>query len=147
VKAASGVHAPVIAAASGRQRSTRSPTVAPVRGTFIAAAALLCTSCAQPPPEPPPAAPVFQPVPRVPQEELSIQARSQPAGPGKQSVAIFVNGERVIDGVLTTQSPRKSFRGKYREHEIHADCVLVAKVDCTITVDGAPESATRAEEP
>jgi hypothetical protein len=122
--------------------------VTPVRVTFIAAAALLGTSCAQPPAPPSRAAsPVFQPVPAVPQEELSIQARSQPAGPGKQSVAIFVNGARVIDSVLTTKSPRGSFRGKYHEHQIQAECVLVAKVDCTITVDGAPESAPRAEEP
>jgi hypothetical protein len=125
----------------------RSSAVTSVRGTFIVAATLLGTSCAQPPAPPPAAPPVFRPVPAVPQEELSIQARSQPAGPGKQSVAIFVNGERVIDGVLTTKSPRGNFRGKYHEHEIQADCVLVTKVDCAITVDGAPESPRRAEEP
>jgi len=107
------------------------------------AALLLAASCAQPPPPPPPPppAPTFAPVAVKPQEDLQIQGRSAPAGPGKQSVAIFANGERVIEGTLTTASPRQTFRGKYKEHDIEAKCTLVERVDCEILVDGSPESA------
>src|SRR5882724_9229445 len=94
------------------------------------AAALLAWSCATPSPPappPPPAPPVVQPAPRAPQEELSIQGRSQPAGPGKQSVVITVNGELVINGALTTKSPHATFHGKYHDHDIQADCTLRAK--------------------
>ena len=121
-----------------------------MRRALIIAMALSLSSCAEPPPAPPPPpppAPVFQPVPVVPQEELSIQGRSAPAGPGKQSVAIFANNERVAEGVLTTASPRGTFTGKYKGHDIRADCVLTTKVDCSITVDGAPEASGSIERP
>src|SRR5258706_6471821 len=111
-------------------------------------AAVLLTSCAEPPPAPPPPPPaaVFQPIPVTPQENLSIQARSQSAGPGKQTVMIFANGEHVIEGTLTTSSPRGTFRGKYREHEIEAKCTLKERVDCEILVDGSPEAAAGGHE-
>jgi hypothetical protein len=82
-----------------------------------------------------------RPTPPPTPEPLAIQGRSQSAGPGKQTVMIFVNGEQVIKGTLTKGSPRASFRGKYREHDIEAKCTLVERVNCEILVDGAPESA------
>lgn len=77
----------------------------------------------------------MQPV-SVPQEELSIQGRSQPAGPGKQAFSIFINGERVVDDVLSTKSPHQTFRATYHGHEVVAACVLTDKVNCEITIDG-----------
>jgi hypothetical protein len=81
-----------------------------------------------------------QPTPPPTPEPLAIRGRSQPAGPGKQTVMIFVNGQQVINGTITKSSPRASFRGKYREHDIEAKCTLVERVNCDIMVDGAPES-------
>jgi hypothetical protein len=81
-----------------------------------------------------------QPTPPAPPEPLAIQGRSQPAGPGKQTVMIFVNGEQVINGTITKSSPHATFHGKYREHDIAAKCRLAARVNCEILVDGAPES-------
>ncbi len=119
-----------------------------MRRIAVIAGMLLATGCAQPPPPPPPPppAPTFQPVPVTPQEELKIEGRSAPAGPGKQTVTILANGERVIEGTLTTASPRATFRGKYHGHDIEAKCALVERVDCEILVDGSPESATGGRE-
>ena len=111
---------------------------------LLVLAVLTCAACAAPAPKPPPPpTPAFQPVPTAPQEQLSIQGRSQPAGPGKQAVVIFVNGEKVTEGVLTTSSPRATFRGNYGEHRIEANCKLVDRVDCEILVDGAPPDAAQ----
>jgi hypothetical protein len=103
--------------------------------------ALVGSSCARPkpPPPPPPAPPpIFQPVPVAPQESLSIQGSYQPAGGGKYLVVIFVNGRRTIDGSLSAQKRRDRFHGQYNGHDVDADCVLGQKVDCVISIDGAP---------
>ncbi len=121
---------------------------ATLRRTLAITALLVAASCAQPPPPPPapPPAPTFAPVATKPQDDLSIKGVSAPAGPGKQSVAIFVNNQRVIEGTLTTASPRATFRGKYEDHDIEAKCKLVERVDCEILVDGSPESAAGGRE-
>jgi len=123
----------------------RSLTVAKRRALEgLAGAALCVASCAAPPPPPeppPPPPPPVQPIPVTPQEPLSIQGHSQPAGPGKQAVAIFANGVQVISGTLTKAAPRQTFHGKYKDHDIQANCTLVERVDCEILVDGSPESA------
>jgi hypothetical protein len=102
--------------------------------------ALLGAACAQPaqvePPKPPPPLVV---VPASPPETLSLEGRSRPTGPGKQSVDIFVNGHRVGGGTLTTLQPRGSFRGNYEGHDVLADCTLTDKVRCSIAIDGARE--------
>ena len=114
-------------------RSLRSITLA------LAVAAASCA--APPPPTPTPVPPpTVVPLPAPTQEPLSIQGRSQPAGPGKQSVMIFVNGEQVINETMTKAAPHATFHGKYREHDIEAKCSLVDRVDCEILVDGSPES-------
>lgn len=123
-----------------RPRSCLAPFAAAFAATIFAA------SCSPPPPPPPapppppPPSPTAPPTPVPTQEPLSIHGRSQPAGPGKQAVLIFVNGQQVISGTMTKGSPRATFRGKYHEHDIEAKCRLVDRVDCEILVDGSPES-------
>ena len=108
----------------------------------LAWVALVGPSCAKPEPPPPPPPPVptpiFEPVPVSPQENLSIQGRYQPAGGGKYLVTIFVNGRRTIDGSLSAQKRRDRFHGEYGGHKVDADCVLGQKVDCAVSIDGAP---------
>jgi hypothetical protein len=104
--------------------------------------ALVGPSCAKPdppPPPPPPPPPTVQPVPVTPQEDLSIQGRYQPVGGGKYLVVIFVNGQRTIEGSLSDKKRRDNFHAKYEDHDIDADCVLQQKVDCVISIDGAPQ--------
>jgi hypothetical protein len=106
----------------------------------LAWVALVAQSCAkpEPPPPPPPPPPTVQPVPVTPQENLSIQGRYQPVGGGKYQVVISVNGQRTIDGSLSAQKRHDHFHGRYDGHDIDADCVLGEKVDCAISIDGAP---------
>ena len=106
-------------------------------------AMLVCAACAPAPKPPPPPPPAFQDVPAAPQEQLAIQGRSEAAGPGTQAVVILVNGEQVVEGMLTTSSPQATFRGNYREHRIEASCKLAERVDCEILVDGAPPDAAQ----
>jgi len=102
--------------------------------------ALVGPGCAKPAPPPPLSVPppIFQPVPMSPQQSLSIQGRYQPAGGGKYLVMIFVNGRRTIDGSLSAGKRRDRFHGQYDGHDVEADCVLAQKVDCVISIDGAP---------
>jgi len=110
-----------------------------MRGRALLLAGLLGAACAQPPPVAPPPPPPFVAVPSAPPESLSLEGRSRPIGPGKQSVDIFVNGRRVGGGTLTTQQPRGSFRGDYEGHDVLADCTLTDKVRCSISIDAAKE--------
>ena len=101
--------------------------------------ALVGPSCAKPEPPPRPVPPpIFQPVPVSPQKSLLIQGRYQPARGGKYMVEIFVNGRRTIDGSLSAAKRRDRFHGQYDGHDVDADCVLGQKVDCAVSIDGAP---------
>ena len=108
----------------------------------IALIALIGPGCTKPAPPPPPPVPtpIFEPVPVSPQESLSIQGRYQPAGGGKYLVEILVNGRRTIEGSLSAAKRRDRFHGQYDGHNVDADCVLGEKVDCVISIDGAPQS-------
>jgi len=112
------------------------------RIAVLAWVALVAQSCAKrdPPPPPPPPPPTVQPVPVTPQENLSIQGRYQPVGGGKYQVVISVNGQPTIEGSLSDKKRRDHFHGKYGDHDVDADCVLAQKVDCVISIDGAPRN-------
>jgi hypothetical protein len=112
------------------------------RIAWLAATALAALGCTQPepPPKPAPPPPSLPPAVTVaPEESLSMKGVYQPIAGGKYGVAIFVNGQRVIDGWLSKAKRRDHFHGQYNGHDIGAECALVDKVDCVIVVDGAPQ--------
>lgn len=81
----------------------------------------------------------MQPVPLAPPEEVSIRGRSAPIGGGRQKFTITINDETVIEDTLSDKNRSGRFRGTWKGHDVLAECVLNAKVDCAVSLDAAPD--------
>ncbi len=109
---------------------------------FVAA----CSSPQSAPPAAPPV-PTLRVVPMATPEELSILGRTTQLGGGKAGFTITINGEKVIENQLSEKQPRGRFRGKWKEHDVLAECVLTSEVQCAVSLDAPPDSLAPAPQP